>query len=35
MQFGAVKEPVKDRLIFFWQRTLERYPSAAFCFNEG
>ena len=34
VKFGAIEEPIKDDLILFWKRPLERRPSAALIFNE-
>jgi hypothetical protein len=34
MPLRTIEEPVKDRLILFPERPLERCPATAFCFNK-
>jgi hypothetical protein len=34
VKLGAIKQPIKEGLIGFWQRFFERYPSASFILNE-
>ena len=35
MHLRAVKKPIEDDLIDFGERFFERYPAAAFLFDEG
>jgi hypothetical protein len=34
VELGAIEEPIKDDLILFGERPLERHPSAALIVNE-